>query len=91
MTLQAWLVGFALSTVMGAVFHLWLGGGSRRLALYLLAAWLGFALGHFVGEALSIGALKIGPLNAFGGAVGALVALGAARLLVIADDRSRAK
>jgi len=91
MTLQAWLVGFALSTVLGAVFHLWLGGGSRRLALYLLAAWLGFALGHFVGEALLIDALKIGPLNAFGGTVGAAVALGAARLLVIADDRANVK
>jgi hypothetical protein len=91
MTLQGWLVGFALSTVYGALFHLWLGGGSRRLALYLLAAWLGFALGHFVGEALSISVLKIGPLNALTGTVGSAVALGAARILVIAENSSAAK
>jgi hypothetical protein len=91
MTLQAWLVGFALSTVYGALFHLWLGGGSRRLALYLLAAWLGFALGHYVGEALGIGVLKIGPLNALTGTFGSAVALGAARVLVIADDRANTK
>jgi hypothetical protein len=91
MTLQAWLVGFAVSTVYGALFHLWLGGGARRLALFLLAAWLGFALGHFVGEALSIGVLKVGPLNLLTATVGSAVALGAARILVIADDRASAK
>jgi hypothetical protein len=91
MTLQAWLVGFAVSTVYGALFHLWLGGGSRRLALYLLAGWLGFALGHYVGEALNIGVLRVGPLNLLTGTFGSAVALGAARILVIADTRPISK
>ena len=63
MTLQALLVGFALSTIIGASFHLWMGGTARRLALYLMAAWLGFALGHFVGAALNIAVLRIGQLS----------------------------
>jgi hypothetical protein len=89
MTLQALLVGFALSTIYGAGFHLILGGGSRRLALYLLAGWLGFALGHFVGDALGITLLKVGVLNTFAASVGSAVALGAARILVLADSATR--
>jgi hypothetical protein len=88
-TLQALLLGFALSTIYGAGFHLALGGGSRRLALYLLAGWLGFALGHFVGDALGITILKIGVLNTFAATIGSAVALGAARILVVADGISR--
>ena len=91
MTLQALLVGFALSTIIGASFHLWMGGTARRLALYLMAAWLGFALGHFVGAALNIGVLRIGQLNVFSATVGSLVALGAARVLVMADGLSNQK
>lgn len=91
MTLQALLVGFALSTIYGAGFHLALGGGSRRLALYLLAGWLGFALGHFVGAALGLTLLRVGVLNVFAATVGSAVALGAARLLVVADDGMRPK
>ncbi len=91
MTLQDLLLGFALSTIIGAGFHLWMGGSSRRLALYLMAGWLGFALGHFVGAALNIAALRVGQLNVFSAAVGSLVALGAARVLVIADGISSQK
>jgi hypothetical protein len=89
MTLQALLVGFALSTIYGAGFHLILGGSSRRLALYLLAGWLGFALGHFVGDALGITLLKVGVLNTFAATVGSAVALGAARVLVLAENAAR--
>jgi hypothetical protein len=89
MTLQALLVGFALSTIYGAGFHLILGGGSRRLALFLLAGWLGFALGHFVGDALGITLLKVGVLNTFAATVGSAVALAAARVLVLADSAAR--
>lgn len=91
MTLQALLVGFALSTIIGASFHLWMGGTARRLALYLMAAWLGFALGHFVGAALNIAVLRIGQLNVFSATVGSLVALGAARILVMADGLTNQK
>jgi hypothetical protein len=88
-TLQALLFGFAVSTIFGASFHLWQGGGARRLALYLLAGWLGFALGHFVGGAIGLAVLKVGPLYMFSAVIGSAVALAAARVLVIADNLAR--
>jgi uncharacterized membrane protein YeaQ/YmgE (transglycosylase-associated protein family) len=82
MTLQSLLLGAIVATVYGAAFHLWQGGGPRRLALYLLAGWLGFALGHVIGEWLRIDLMRVGPLNLFSATVGAAVALVMARLLV---------
>jgi hypothetical protein len=83
MTLPTLLFAFILSTLYGAGFHLWQGGGARRLLLYLLAGWLGFALGHGVGEWLGIHLLAVGGLNGFAATLGSVVALGAARLLAI--------
>lgn len=67
--------GFILATLFGAVFHLIMGGDARRLALFLLAGWIGFGLGQLVGAVLSINILNIGTLRIFSAAVGALVAL----------------
>jgi len=85
MTLETWLLAFALATIYGAGFHFWQGGSARRLALYLLAGWLGFTIGHFAGDALDIHLLQIGGMNAFAATVGSLIALAAARMLVTND------
>lgn len=85
MTIQTWLLAFALATLYGAAFHVWQGGGARRLALYLLAGWLGFLIGHFGGDALGIHLVKVGALNAFSATIGSAIALAAARLLVTSD------
>lgn len=85
MTLQTLLLAFTLSTLYGAGFHLVQGGSSRRLALYLLAGWLGFALGHFVGASLGISVLKVGALHIFSASAGSLVALLAARWLAASE------
>jgi len=73
--------GFVLATLYGALFHLILGGDVRRLALFLLAGWLGFALGQIFGIILAINVLNIGPLHFFSASLGAGLALLAARLL----------
>jgi uncharacterized membrane protein YeaQ/YmgE (transglycosylase-associated protein family) len=86
MTLPTLILAFALATVYGAGFHLWQGGGSRRLLLYLLAGWLGFALGHFVGEWLGLAFLRLGGLNAFTATLGSMVALFAARFLALKEN-----
>lgn len=85
MTLPTLLLAFTLSTLYGAGFHLWQGGGARRLALYLLAGWLGFALGHFIGDALGLNVLKVGALNVLSATLGSLVALLAARWLATTE------
>ena len=91
MTLPTLLLAFALATLSGAGFHLWQGGGARRLALYLLSGWLGFALGHLVGDALRLDFFRIGALNTLSAMLGAAVALIAARWLVPAEVISHEK
>jgi hypothetical protein len=70
-----------LATLLGALFHLVSGGDGRRMILYLLSAWVGFALGHIVGVVFEIDLFNVGTLRAASAALGALVALVAARFL----------
>jgi hypothetical protein len=69
------VLGFLLATAYGAGFHLLLGGPARRIILYLFASWLGFALGHFVGDFFSIELFKLGPIHLFGASLGSWIAL----------------
>lgn len=85
MTLPTLLLAFALATIYGAGFHFWQGGGARRLLLYLLAGWLGFALGHLIGDLVGLRLLMIGGLNALTASLGSALALFAARLLATSE------
>lgn len=69
------ILGFLLATAYGAGFHLLLGGPARRIILYLVAAWIGFALGHAVGDLINLNWLRLGALQLFSASVGAWVAL----------------
>lgn len=72
---------FVIATLIGAVFHFVVGGDARRLAIFLLAGWLGFALGHLLGNTLDIDLLMIGELRMFSAAGGAMFALFVAYIL----------
>ncbi len=74
-TASALILGFFIATAYGAGFHLLMGGGARRLLLYVGASWLGFALGHLVGDVLNINLLKLGALHLFSASLGAWIAL----------------
>ena len=74
-TASGLVLGFLLSTAYGAGFHLILGGPARRITLYVLAAWIGFALGHFLGDLFHITLLKLGALHLFSASLGAWIAL----------------
>lgn len=63
MTIPALLFGFLVSTFMGAAFHIWKGGGPGRLLLYVILAWVGFWIGHFLGNHFSLTFGSIGPLR----------------------------
>jgi len=68
-------LGAVLSTACAALFHLWQRGNMSTLRRYLLAAWLGFAVGHFAAGLVGIHWLQIGQLNGLSGMVGAAAAL----------------
>ncbi len=80
---------FILATLYGAAFHLLSGGDARRLALFLLAAWLGFGLGQGFGEAVNFTVFDIGPLHVLPATVGAWLALVMARILTRHPSRRR--
>ena len=75
MTTASYLLAFILSTLYGAGFHLWQGGSSRRLLLYLLTGWVGFAAGHFAAAITSFTLWSAGALNILPASLGSLLAL----------------
>jgi hypothetical protein len=77
---------FVIATLIGAVFHFVVGGNARRLAIFLMAAWVGFALGHLIGNTLGVELLMIGELRMLPAAAGAMFALFVA--YVLTTDRS---
>jgi len=80
---------FVVATVIGAGFHLIFGGNARRLALFLLAGWAGFALGQIAGQTFSVTVFVIGDLYIVTSVVGSLSMLIAA--LIFTSDRRSAR
>lgn len=75
------VLGFVIATFYGSTFHLISGGDARRLALFFMASWIGFGLGHITGDLLAIELLDLGSLNALNASIGAITALIVARIL----------
>ena len=75
-TIAAGLVlGFLLATIYGAAFHLLMGGPPRKLLLYVIASWIGFAVGHFIGDLLAFEVLKLGTIHLLAASLGSWLAL----------------
>ncbi|NHZ71605.1 MAG: hypothetical protein GWP17_00760 [Aquificales bacterium] len=74
-TAAAFVLGFLLATAYGAGFHLIIGGPAKRILIYILASWLGFAVGHFMGDLLNIELLKLGALHLLTASLGSWLAL----------------
>ena len=75
------VLSFILASIFGAAFHILAGGDARRLAFFLIAGWLGFALGQAFGIAFGVNVFDIGVLHTFTATFGSLLALFAARIL----------
>jgi hypothetical protein len=74
-TASGLVLGFLLATIYGAGFHLIMGGRPRKIILYLIASWVGFAFGHFVGDFFGIGFLKLGAVHLLTASLGSWFAL----------------
>ena len=77
-----------LATLYGALFHFWQGGDGRRLAVYVLTAWLGFRLDQLVADMLNITVMSVGPVHMFSGTLGAWTGLIVTRMLVPGPPKS---
>ncbi|MEZ0394903.1 MAG: hypothetical protein ABWK53_00505 [Anaerolineales bacterium] len=83
MTLPALLFGIVLASAYGAAFHFWKDGSLGKLVLYIVLAWAGFWIGHFLGATLGWTFAAIGPLN-----IG-MATIGAALFLFVGEWLSR--
>lgn len=72
---SALILGFLVASAYAAVFHLIIGGSIRRLIVYLIAAWVGFAIGQFVGTLFNVDLFKLGTLHLLSASLGAWAAL----------------
>lgn len=80
---------FIIATLLGAAFHLIVGGDARRLAFFLLASWLGFAMGQSLGIDGGIDWIVIGEIHILTAVTGSMLMLAVA--YVFTSDRSRGR
>lgn len=76
MTFPAFLLGMVISSLLGAGFHLVLGGHFGRLLAFLVSSWLGFWGGHLLGDGLGWIFLSVGSLRLGTALLGNLIGLG---------------
>ncbi|NKQ36419.1 MAG: hypothetical protein HF973_12480 [Chloroflexi bacterium] len=79
---SGFVLGFLLATAYGAAFHFIVGGPARQILLYILASWVGFAIGHFLGDFINLELFKLGTLHLFSASLGAWTALVASHWFV---------
>lgn len=75
------VLSLIIASAYAAIFNLWQRGSARDLLIYLLACWLGFAIGELAGDFLGLDILMIGEIHIMEGTVGSLVLLFLARWL----------
>ncbi len=75
MSIPTLLLGLILSTLYGALFHLWRGGNAGRILLYLILAWIGFWFGQLLGNLFKISFDTLGQLHLVAASLGSLVFL----------------
>jgi uncharacterized membrane protein YeaQ/YmgE (transglycosylase-associated protein family) len=75
MPIPTLFLGLILSTLYGALFHLWRGGNAGRLLLYLILSWIGFWLGQLIGNYLKISFDTLGQLHLVIATLGSLIFL----------------
>jgi len=75
MSIPGLFLGLVLSSLYGALFHLWRGGHAGRLLLYLILSWLGFWIGQFLGNLMNISFDIIGQLHVVSASLGSIIFL----------------
>ncbi len=89
MSIPTLFLGLILSTLYGALFHLWRGGNAGRLLLYLVLSWLGFWVGQLAGNLLHLSFDSLGQLHVVLASLGSLVFLGVGYWLSLVQAESK--
>ncbi len=89
MSMPMFLLGLIISTLYGAIFHLWRGGNAGRLLLYLLLSWIGFWVGQLLGNLFNISFDVLGQLHILFSTLGSLVFLGVGYWLSLVQAESK--
>ncbi len=63
MTIPAFLFGSLVAAILGALFHVWKGGGPLRIIGLIVSGVIGFWVGHFLAVLAGISFWKIGPIQ----------------------------
>lgn len=85
MSTPALLLGFIISTLYGALFHLWRGGSAGRLLLYLILGWVGFWGGHFIASHFGWKFDSLGQLHLGTASLGSILLLGVGHWLSLVE------
>jgi uncharacterized membrane protein YeaQ/YmgE (transglycosylase-associated protein family) len=75
MSFPTLVLGLILSTLYGALFHLWRGGNAGRVLLYLILSWIGFWIGQLIGNLLHVSFDTLGQLHLLFATLGSLIFL----------------
>ncbi len=75
MTLPTLFFGFVVASLLGALYHLWRGGGPGRILFYLVLAWIGFFGSVFLADLKGWMLFFVGQLDVGMGVLGALLIL----------------
>ncbi len=75
MSLPFLLLAFLVASLYGTLYHLWRGGGPKRIFFFLLLAWMGFFSGHFLAVWKGWVIYQVGSLYLGFGSLGALIFL----------------
>jgi len=91
MTIAGVVFGLVVATLLGALLHLWRGGGLGRLVYYILISWFGFWAGHIAGVSLGWNFWNVGPLNLGMAILGNIVVLAIGYWLSLVRSEQKAK
>ncbi len=82
------LLGIFIASILALGFHLFRGGGVRRLGLYLIAANISFFIGHFIGSVLSFSGIRLGSINLIPAVLAAILGLSLTSFLAPSKKRT---
>lgn len=91
MSIPTLFLGLILSTLYGSIFHLWRGGNAGRIFLYLVLSWVGFWLGHLIGNYLGVSFDLIGQLHIVLATLGSLIFLAVGYWLSLVQVETKPK